>query len=119
MQDEFLEGDLLTGWSDGLNLYFESVVYGGVADFYFAEHGVEVALEHTYELGKSDNNAIAAMLREQLKSHNRVWLAYELDKTDRYEALWQDALHSQFEDCRVDDDIHNVRIVLYQRSSCD
>ncbi len=119
LQDEFLEGDLLTGWSDGLNLYFESVVYGGVADFYFAEHGVEVALEHTYELGKSDNNAIAAMLREQLKSHNRVWLAYELDKTDRYEALWQDALHSQFEDCRVDDDIHNVRIVLYQRSSCD
>ncbi len=119
LQDEFLEGDLLTGWSDGLNLYFESVVYGGVADFYFAEHGVEVALEHAYELGKSDNNAIAAMLREQLNSHNRVWLAYELDKTDRYEALWQDALHSQFEDCRVDDDIHNVRIVLYQRSSCD
>ena len=119
LQDEFLEGDLLTGWSDGLNLYFESVVYSGVADFYFAEHGVEVAVEHTYELGNSDNNAIAAMLREQLKSHNRVWLAYELDNTERYEALWQDALHSQFEDCRVDDDIQNVRIVLYQRSNCD
>lgn len=117
--DEFLEGDLLTGWSDGLNLRFESVVYGGVADFYFAEHGVEVAIEHTYKLEKRDNDAHAAMLREMLKGRNRIWLAYELDKAERYESLWQDALGSGFEDCQVDRDMENVRILLYQRSGCD
>ncbi len=115
---DFLEGDLLTGWSDGLNLYFESVVYSGVADFYFAKHGIEVAIEHTYELGKSDDDAIATMLRGKLEGRERVWLVYELDKSERYETLWQDALHSQFERCRRDDDIQNVSILFYQRSNC-
>ncbi len=119
LRDDFLEGDLLTGWSDGLNLYFESVVYSGVADFYFAKHGVDVAIEHTYELGKSDDDSIAAMLRGKLNGHQRVWLVYELDESERYETLWQGALHSQFERCRRDDDIQNVSIALYQRSSCD
>ncbi|MCY4017967.1 MAG: glycosyltransferase family 39 protein [Chloroflexi bacterium] len=119
LADDFWEGDLLTGWSDGLNLYFESVVYSGVADYYFAKHGVVVAIEHTYELGRSEDDSIAAMLRGQLGSHERVWLVYELDKTERYETLWQDALHSQFERCRRDDAIPNLSIALYQRSSCD
>ncbi|MCY4538225.1 MAG: glycosyltransferase family 39 protein [Chloroflexi bacterium] len=119
LRDTFLEGDLLTGWSDGLNLYFESVVYGGVADFYFAKHSVDVAIEHTYELGKSDDDSIGTMLRGKLNGHERVWLVYELDKSERYETLWQDALHSQFERCRTDDDIQNISIALYHRSSCD
>lgn len=118
LRGDFLEGDLLTGWSDGLNLYFESVVYGGVADFYFAKHGVDVAIEHNYELGRSDDESIAEMLRGKLQGRERVWLVYELDKRERYETLWQDALHAQFERCRSDDDIHNVRMALYQRSSC-
>ncbi len=118
LQGDFMHGDLLTGWSDGLNLYFESVVYGGVADFYFAKHSVDVAIEHTYELGKSADDAIAVMLRDKLKGQQRVWLVYEVDQTERYERLWRDALQPQFVICRRENDIENVIIVLYQRTSC-
>lgn len=116
---DFQGGDLLTGWSDGLNLYFESVVYSGLADFYFARHGVEVAIEHTYELGKSADEAIAAGLRDKLRGRGRVWLVYELDQADRYEAIWRDALQeAQYENCRQDSHIKNVSVSLYQKNGC-
>ena len=119
LADDFLAGDLLTGWSDGLNLYFESVVYGGVADFYFAKHGVDVAIEHRYELGQIDDDSIAATLQIKLQGRERVWLVYELDRSEPYETLWRDALNPQFESCRTDGDIQNVSIEFFQRSNCE
>ncbi len=118
LRGDFVEGDLLTGWSDGLNLHFESVAYGGIADFYFARHGVDVAIEHTYELGKSADEAITALLGDKLIGRERVWLVYEWRGSDRYERLWRDALQAQFESCREYNAIEKVSIALYQRSSC-
>ena len=55
LREEWRAGDLLTGWSSGLSFDFESTVYGGVADYYFGQHGVEVDIEHTdcaFETGR-------------------------------------------------------------------
>lgn len=116
---ELRVGDLLTGWSDGLSFDFESTVYGGIADYYFAEHGVDVDIEHTYWLQNMEDAEILDVLSGQLEDRERLWLVYETEKWPRYLALWQDMLQSRFKRCRIDNALEGVRIELYQATDCD
>ena len=118
LRSELGAGDLLTGWSPGLNLYFESVVYGGIADYYFADHNIEVAIEHLEALKNMDDQQIIDLITTKLTGKNRVWLTYELDSVDRYLELWNEALNQRFERCRSDESIINVRMELYQATPC-
>ena len=119
LRDEFREGDLITGWTDGLNLYFESVVYGGIADFYFGDYGIEVAIEHTYQLEQLDPDEIVARLVEKLEGRDRVWLVYDHAHRDNFRQLWNDVLDARYFRCYIDDQLESVRIVLYKTSDCE
>ena len=119
LRAELREGDLLTGWSSGLSFDFESTVYGGIVDYYFAEHHVAVDIEHTYWLQNMADAEIKHVLRGQLENRERIWLVYEDAKWPRYLKLWQDVLLSRFERCRIDDTVESVRIELYQATNCD
>ena len=119
LRDALRADDLLTGWSSGLSFDFESTVYGGVADYYFGEHGVDVDIEHTDALSKLEDNEILHLLEQPLDQRQRVWLAYELDGPPRYLPLWREALATEFVLCETHESVPNVRIELYQVAICD
>ena len=101
LRDELSEGDLILGWTEGLNFDYQTP-YGGVADYYFARHAVTVVIEHNYQLGQIGDDEIVTMLADELVGHDRVWLAYELDNMERYLDLFQLALSPGFERCATE-----------------
>ena len=117
LRDAFRAGDLLLGWTNGLNFDYQTP-YGGVADFYFAEHDITLAIGHTYQLQNMDAREISAALAETLAGRERVWLVYEQDSAD-YEAQHRAALAADFVRCYRDDGLPNVVIELHQRAGCD
>lgn len=119
LRAELRPGDLITGWSGGLSFDFESGVYGGIVDYYFAETQVDVDIEHTYFLQDMDDAEITAAIQEQLGGRERVWLVYETARWPRYLLLWQDALMNGYQRCHIDDSVERVRIERFQLSSCD
>ena len=119
LRDDFRPGDILTGFSPGLNLYFESWMYGGLADYYFGAHGIEVAIEHTYALSRLDAAEIDALLRAKLAGRERVWLVYDRAGSQRFLHHWRELLRSGYELCAADDSVSDLRIELYQAAGCD
>ena len=117
LREELRAGDLITGWTDGLNFDYRTP-YGGVIDVYFADHDVEFAFRHNYVLGQKDAEEIAAALTVELDGHKRVWLTYELDNASRYRDLFENVLERQYERCSSDASIRNVIIELYQLDGC-
>ena len=115
---ELRAGDLITGWSSGLSFDFESWIYGGIADYYFSDYRVDVDIEHTYFLENMDDREIAEIVEAQLAGRERVWLVYETARWPRYLPLWQAALMSRYQRCRIDDAVGSVRIELYQTPNC-
>ena len=117
LREELRAGDLITGWTDGLNFDYRTP-YGGVIDVYFADHDVEFAFRHNYVLGQKDAEEIAAALTVELDGHKRVWLTFELDNASRYRDLFENVLERQYERCSSDTGIRNVIIELYQLDGC-
>ena len=116
LRDEFQPGDLVTGWTDGLDFNFRTVFYGSIVDFYFAEHDdVSVAVQNVYQLKDLADDEIAALILDSVNDRARVWLAYELDKTGRYDPLYRSALYAHYQRCRFDESLPNVVIELYQK----
>ncbi len=117
LRDELRAGDLVTGWTDGLNFDYRTP-YGGVIDFYFADHAVDFAFKHNYALDQKSADEIAATLGKDLAGRERVWLTYELDNAGRYQALFESVLAQQYERCSQDAGIRDVIIELYQFNGC-
>lgn len=116
LRDEFRAGDLVTGWTDGLDFNFRTVFYGSIVDFYFAEHDdVSVAVQNVYQLKDLADDEIAALILDSIDDRERVWLAYELDKTGRYDPLYRSVLYAHYQRCRFDETLPNVVIELYQK----
>ena len=115
LRDQFQAGDLLTGWSNGLDFRFRSSVYGGVIDIYFADHDIDIAILHNNnQLSKRSDEQIIALLGEITAARQRVWLAYELDNIERYQALFHSSLAASYQLCLRDSSINNVSLELYQ-----
>ena len=119
LRQDFRQGDLLTGWTEGMNLNFKSVVYDGVAEYYFASHKVDVAVEHNWQLDQLEPAEIAGQLEQTLHGRRRVWLAYRPGQRETYERLWQAALSQGFAFCGDYADIQNLSVQLYQSPACD
>lgn len=117
LRQDLEAGDLLTGWSEGLSFDYRTP-YGGVIDYYFAEYPVDIAIQHTYVLGQLGDEDISGTLSNRFAGYRRIWLAYELDNTARYQKLFQDALALEHVRCFRDRTISNVAIERYQRDAC-
>ena len=118
LRDALQSGDLISGWTRGLNFDYRTS-YGGVIDFTFADHDVEVAIENNYALRELDDEAIAASLRQRYAGIERVWLVYERDNVQRYRDLFISALDAAHKRCASDDSVANTVIALYQLGGCD
>lgn len=118
LRDDLRAGDLITGWSNGLSFAYRTT-YGGVADYYFAEHRVEIGIKHVYALGQLGEHEIVAQLEAEFANRERVWLAYELDNTARYAELFQRALDTSHMRCLRDRSVANVALELYHLHSCN
>lgn len=111
-------GDLLAGWSGGLNFEYRTP-YGGVIDHYFADDAIDIDIQHTYGLQQLDDHEISAILAERFAGYKRIWLAYELDNTARFHKLYHDALALAHARCLRDRTLAGVSIDLYQRPGCE
>ncbi len=118
LREDLQPGDLLTGWSGGLSFEYRTP-YGGVIDYYFADHPVDIGIQHTYVLQQLSDAEISATLAERFAGHRRIWLTYELDNTARFQELYQDALALAHLRCFRDRTLAKVSIELYQRPGCD
>ena len=118
LRDKFLPGDLLTGYSGGVSFNFKSIAYGGVGDYYFAPHGVDVAIEHTWRLGRMTDDEIMQHLQRTVAGHERVWLVSEPGR-DSYLPHWREALEQEHALCHSDDSLDRVRVELHQSNACD
>ena len=118
LRGELRPGDLLTGFSGGVSFAFKSIAYDGVGEFYFAAHGVDVAIAHTWRLGRMTEGEISAELQRTLEGRERVWLAYQAGKVD-YLGHWREALQREHVLCQSDDSLERVHIELHQLEACD
>ena len=118
LRQELAAGDLLAGWSGGLSFAYRTP-YGGLSDYYFAAHSIDIAIEHTYALGQLSDEQISAALARQFADYNRIWLSYEVDNSTRYHRLYHVALTRQHDRCFRDRTLATVSIDLYQRAGCD
>ncbi len=120
LRDELGHGDLITGWTDGLDFDFASDFYGKITDVYFAEHDVDIAIQHVYQLGQVSDEAVTAIVADLTQDRKRIWLTYEPDNrhTARLYELYHHVLMSRYERCLVDDAVANVVIELYQTADC-
>lgn len=118
LREDLQPGDLLVGWSGGLSFEYRTP-YGGVIDYYFADHPVDIGIEHTYVLQQLGDDQISATLAERFAQYQRIWLTYELDNTARFQELYQDALTHNHARCFRDRTLATVAIELYQRSACE
>lgn len=120
LRDEFRDGDLVTGWTSGLSFDFASDYYGKITDVYFAEHDVDIAIQHTHQLEQVNDEAVTAIVADLAQNRRRIWLTYEPDNrhTARLYPLYQDVLQAGYERCLVDESLSNVVIELRQTSSC-
>ena len=118
LRNDFRDGDLITGWTDGLNFDYRIEEYGGITDFYFADHAVDIALKHNYQLGQLGDDEIVAILAEDFADQERIWLAYELDNSVRYRDLFQQVLELGYERCKRDTSVVGVVLELYQSNGC-
>ena len=117
LRDEFRPGDVMTGWTDGLDFSFRTVFYGSIVDFYFDQHDdVKIAIHHVYQLKDLEDDEIAAQIEESIRGRQRVWLAYELDKTGEYDPLYHQVLQTHYQRCLIDGEVPNVVIELYQEN---
>ena len=118
LREDLEQGDLLAGWSGGLSFDYRTP-YGGVIDYYFADHPLDIGIQHTYVLQQLSDEEISATLTERFAGYRRIWLTYELDNTARFHKLYQDALALAHARCFRDRTLAKVSIELYQRPSCD
>ncbi len=117
LRDDFRAGDVVTGWTDGLNFDFRSDFYGSIVDFYFAEHDdVKIAVHHVYQLKDMADDEIAALILDSVYDRGRVWLAYELDKTGKYDPIYHRVLQTHYQRCLIDEGAPNVTLELYQEN---
>lgn len=114
---DFGEAELLAGWSGGLNFAYRTP-YGGVSDYYFADHAVDIAIGHTYELQQQSDERISARLTQQFAAYQVIWLVYELDSEARFRGLYHEALALAHARCFRDRTLANVVIEHYQRGAC-
>ena len=117
LREDLEQGDLLAGWSSGLSFTYQTP-YGGVIDYYFSDHPIDISIQHTYVLQQLSDDEISAALIERFAGYGRIWLIYELDKTDRFQELFQGALALSHVRCFNDRTLANVSIELYQRDVC-
>ena len=117
LREELQPGDLLAGWSGGLSFEYRTP-YGGVSDYYFADHPIDIAIEHTYGLQQRSDEEISAKLAERFAGYARIWLSYELDNSARFHELYQAALAREHALCFRDRTLAKVAIELYQREAC-
>ena len=118
LREELRPGDLVTGFSGGVSFDFKSIAYDGVGEFYFARHGAEVAIAHTWRLGRMTAAEISDELRQTLDGRERVWLVYEAGKAD-YLGHWREALERHHVLCESDESLERVRIELHQLHACE
>ena len=123
LRDKFDDGDLITGWTDGLDFSFASDYYGRIVDFYFdspEKAEVEIAIQHVYQLGQVSDEAVTAIVTDLTQDRKRIWLTYEPDNrhTARLYELYHHVLMSRYERCLIDDAISDVIIEFYQTADC-
>lgn len=118
LRNDLRDGDLITGWTDGLNFDYRIKEYGGITDFYFADHAVDIAFQHNYPLGQLDDAQILSLLADEIGDHERVWLAYELDNVLRYRDLYKQVLEKAYDLCEQDTSVVGVVLELYQSNGC-
>ena len=118
LRDGLQAGDLIIGYSEGLSFEY-STPYGRVADYYFAEHAVDVVIEHNYWLDLRGEAEDKRRLEDLIAGRDRVWLIYEWDNNPRWRDLYQAALLESHKRCHSDGSVYHVAIELYRRDACE
>ena len=118
LRDDLQAGDLIVGYSEGLSFEY-STPYGRVADYYFAEHAVDVVIEHNYWLDLRGEAEDRRRLEDLIAGRDRVWLIYEWDNNPRWRDLYQTSLLESHKRCHSDGSVYHVAIELYRRDACE